>query len=107
MSFCSKDFSKVFPYGRFNTSITNFKLYPRLNSKYYIDTKPTSVCVDSSGKEINDNWSKEKNDRTGVCKGGFEVNVQKRHGPLFQNTTYKMTQKEQIAFFSKIGGRIR
>jgi len=102
MSFCSKDFSKVFPYGRFNTSITNFKLYPRLKPKYYIDTKPTSVCVDSSGIDINTRPAPN-----GVCKGGFEVDVPKRHIPLFQNTTYKMTQREQIAFFSKMGGRIR
>jgi hypothetical protein len=82
MSFCSKDFSKVFPYGRFNTSTTNFKLYPRLNPASNGGVIPTSICVE--GQSIN-----------------------RKYEPLFQNTTYKMTQKEQIAFFSKMGGRIR
>ena len=79
MSFCSKDFRKVFPYGRFNTSITNFKLYPRLNPVNNI------VCVETPRQTI----------------------LLTAPLPLFQNTTYKMTQKEQIAFFSKMGGRIR
>ena len=103
MSFCSKDFRKIFPYGRFNTSTTNFKLYPRLNPDNNVgitSITTKSVCVDSSGNKINASPD-------GVCKEVFQPNVQKRHVPLFQNTTYKMTQKEQIAFFSKIGGRIR
>ena len=82
MSFCSKDFSKVFPYGRFNTSTTNFKLYPRLNPANNGGVIPTSICVE--GQSIN-----------------------RKYEGLFQNTTYKMTRREQIAFFSKMGGRIR
>jgi hypothetical protein len=80
MSFCSKDFTKAFPYGRFNTSTTNFKLYPRL--KPVNGVRPTSICVE--GQSIN-----------------------RKYEGLFQNTKYKMTRKEQIAFFSKMGGRIR
>ena len=79
MSFCSKDFSKVFPYGRFNTSITNFKLYPRLNPAN------NSICAETPQETV----------------------MKTAPQSLFQNTTYKMTQKEQIAFFSKMGGRIR
>ena len=79
MSFCPKDFSKVFPYGRFNTSRTNFKLFPRLDP--------------------------EKN----ILPSNSDIPGQPaiQHSSLYQNTTYKMTQKEQIAFYSKIGGRIR
>ena len=82
MSFCSKDFSKVFPYGRFNTSTSNFKLYPRLNPANNGGVTPTSICIESQS-------------------------INRKYESLFQNTTYKMTQKEQIAFFSKMGGRIR
>jgi hypothetical protein len=87
MSFCSKDFRKVFPYGRFNTSTSNFKLYPRLNpannsAAYGPDGTPINICIESQS-------------------------INRKYGSLFQNTTYKMTQREQIAFFSKMGGRIR
>ena len=81
MSFCSKDFRKVFPYGRFNTSTTNFKLYPRLNPANS-GVASTSICVENQS-------------------------INRKYEPLFQNTTYKMTQREQIAFFSKMGGRVR
>ena len=33
--------------------------------------------------------------------------INRKYEALFPNTTYKMTQREQIAFFSKMGGRIR
>jgi len=82
MSFCSKDFRKVFPYGRFNTSTTNFKLYPRLNPSNNGGVTPPGICVESQS-------------------------INRKYETLFKNTTYKMTQKEQISFFSKIGGRIR
>jgi len=82
MSFCTKDFRKIFPYGRFNTSTTNFKLYPRLNPVNNGGITPTSRCVESQS-------------------------INRKYEALFPNTTYKMTQREQIAFFSKMGGRIR
>lgn len=92
MSFCPKDFSKAFPYGRFNTSQSNFKLYPRLNPA-------TNILAE----DLN---SRQK------CNGGdpgtcISNQPESKHTTLFQNTTYNMTQKEQIAFFSKMGGRIR
>jgi len=71
-----------FKYGRFNVSTSNFKLYPRLNP------------ANNSGIDTNN-----------ICVKGQSVS--RRYGPLFENTLWKISKKDQLKFYLKMGKRVR
>ena len=77
---CPKDFSKAYPFGMFNFSSNNFKLFPRLN--------PATNVLSGPGTQ-------------------FPEMEPKKFTPLYSNTNYKMSRKEQISFLMRIGGRLR
>jgi hypothetical protein len=111
---------RLFPYGRFNNSSSNFKIFPKTFKQPCSEKAQPGFVADVNGKWRLDGQNynligrssevfREKTTNTFIKVTKWvpfnkpiykDIGSVEKRGNIFANTAYKMTKAERISFYS-------